>query len=289
MKVLLAESGVTWIPYYIDRLDTMMVRHRLEQLEMLQEQPSFYWRRNMACSFEEDANAKGHILEAIGVNNVLWATDYPHPDSPWPHSQEVVSNCSRPAGRGPGQDRRRERGTAVQTGGAGGSLTASRRSYWNAVGAPPEGRSPDVRRGTGTGACGTGGSVRPFSIRTAATLVLTSALVFTLTAVAGWQFGGADSPDPVRVFAGTAADAADPPADIAGIVRGASDGSIDVRTANGISRLRVPNTAVIQVLRPSTADDLRQGEWVIVGGIDDNINTFVITGVVVAAPDQVRP
>ena len=92
MQVLLAESGVTWIPYYVDRLDTMMVRHRLEQLDMLKEQPSFYWRRNMACSFEEDANAKGHILEAVGVDNVLWATDYPHPDSTWPHSQEVVSN-----------------------------------------------------------------------------------------------------------------------------------------------------------------------------------------------------
>ena len=92
MKVLLAEAGVTWIPYYVDRLDTMMVRHRLEQLEMLKEQPSFYWRRNMACSFEEDANAKGHILEAVGVDNVLWATDYPHPDSTWPHSQEVVTN-----------------------------------------------------------------------------------------------------------------------------------------------------------------------------------------------------
>ena len=92
MKVLLAEAGVTWIPYYVDRLDTMMVRHRLEQLDMLKEQPSFYWRRNMACSFEEDANAKGHILEAVGVDNVLWATDYPHPDSTWPHSQEVVSN-----------------------------------------------------------------------------------------------------------------------------------------------------------------------------------------------------
>ena len=92
MKVLLAEAGVTWIPYYLDRLDTMMVRHRLEKLEMLKEQPSFYWRRNMACSFEEDVNAKGHILDAVGVDNVLWATDYPHTDSPWPHSQEVVSN-----------------------------------------------------------------------------------------------------------------------------------------------------------------------------------------------------
>ena len=147
MKVLLAESGVTWIPYYIDRLDTMMVRHRLEQLEMLQEQPSFYWRRNMACSFEEDANAKGHILEAIGVDNVLWATDYPHPDSPWPHSQEVgVQPVRRPAGRGPGQDRRRERGTAVQTGGAGGSLTAVSPVVLERCGSAPRGALPLTSR-----------------------------------------------------------------------------------------------------------------------------------------------
>ena len=131
--------------------------------------------------------------------------------------------------------------------------------------------------------------MRAFSIRTAAVLTLIGAVVFALTTVAGWQLGGADGPDPVRVFAGTAADAADPPADIVGTVREAANGTIDVRTANGTSRLRVPSTAVVQVLRPITADDLRQGEWVIVGGVDDNINTFVITGVVVAAPDQVRP
>ena len=41
---------------------------------------------------KRDVNAKGHILDAVGVDNVLWATDYPHTDSPWPHSQEVVSN-----------------------------------------------------------------------------------------------------------------------------------------------------------------------------------------------------
>ena len=115
---------------------------------MLKEQPSFYWRRNMACSFEEDANAKGHILEAVGVDNVLWATDYPHPDSTWPHSQEVVSNLF---GGLSDVDRAKIAGgnaeTAVQTGGAGGGLAAVtpvslRRCGRSRCGPTPWGPSP---------------------------------------------------------------------------------------------------------------------------------------------------
>ena len=30
------------------------------------------------------------LLDLIGVENLMWATDYPHPDSTWPRSQEVL-------------------------------------------------------------------------------------------------------------------------------------------------------------------------------------------------------
>jgi predicted TIM-barrel fold metal-dependent hydrolase len=26
----------------------------------------------------------------IGVDNILWSSDYPHPDTTWPHSGEVI-------------------------------------------------------------------------------------------------------------------------------------------------------------------------------------------------------
>jgi predicted TIM-barrel fold metal-dependent hydrolase len=31
-----------------------------------------------------------HLIPFFGENNVLWASDYPHPDSTWPFSQEAI-------------------------------------------------------------------------------------------------------------------------------------------------------------------------------------------------------
>jgi predicted TIM-barrel fold metal-dependent hydrolase len=43
----------------------------------------------MFASFEEDEFGIRNRHD-LGVENLLWATDYPHPDSTWPHSQEVI-------------------------------------------------------------------------------------------------------------------------------------------------------------------------------------------------------
>jgi predicted TIM-barrel fold metal-dependent hydrolase len=90
LKVVLVESGLGWIPYYLGRLDKMAERHGWDELGMdLREQPSHYWRTNMYASFEEDEFGVS-VRHEIGVENLLWATDYPHPDSTWPHSQQVI-------------------------------------------------------------------------------------------------------------------------------------------------------------------------------------------------------
>ena len=90
LQVVLVEAGLGWIPYMLDRLDRMQHRHGWDHFDMpITELPSFYWRRNMAATFEEDE--LGIVLrDRIGVENLLWATDYPHPDSTWPESQQVI-------------------------------------------------------------------------------------------------------------------------------------------------------------------------------------------------------
>ena len=90
LKVVLVEAGLGWIPYYVGRLDKMVERHGWDQLGMnLPELPSHYWHQNMYASFEEDEFGIKNRHD-LGVENLLWATDYPHPDSTWPHSQEVI-------------------------------------------------------------------------------------------------------------------------------------------------------------------------------------------------------
>ena len=91
LHVVLVEAGIGWIPYYLERLDTMAENHGWDTFpdKAIKEKPSFYWHRNMAATFEEDLIGV-RLIDAIGAENLMWATDYPHPDSTWPRSQEVL-------------------------------------------------------------------------------------------------------------------------------------------------------------------------------------------------------
>ncbi len=89
LNVVLVEAGLGWIPFFLGRLDTMKERHGWDHYEMLKELPSFYWHRNMMATFEEDTFGVAQ-RQLLGVDNLMWATDYPHPDSTWPNSQKVL-------------------------------------------------------------------------------------------------------------------------------------------------------------------------------------------------------
>jgi predicted TIM-barrel fold metal-dependent hydrolase len=91
LHIVLVEAGIGWIPYFLERLDTMAGTHGWETFadHAITEKPSFYWHRNMAATFEQDTTGM-RLLDLIGIENLMWATDYPHPDSTWPHSREVL-------------------------------------------------------------------------------------------------------------------------------------------------------------------------------------------------------
>ena len=45
----------------------------------------------MAATFEQDTTGM-RLLDLIGIENLMWATDYPHPDSTWPRSRKVLED-----------------------------------------------------------------------------------------------------------------------------------------------------------------------------------------------------
>ena len=51
--------------------------------------PSEAFRRHVRATFQEDALGI-ELRHRIGVENLMWASDYPHMDSTWPRSREVV-------------------------------------------------------------------------------------------------------------------------------------------------------------------------------------------------------
>lgn len=89
LRVVLVESGLSWIPYMLDRLDRVSAKLDWPSRGMPRGKPSDYWYRNMAATFEEDELGLS-MRDRIGVENLLWATDYPHPDSTFPRSMEVI-------------------------------------------------------------------------------------------------------------------------------------------------------------------------------------------------------
>jgi predicted TIM-barrel fold metal-dependent hydrolase len=52
--------------------------------------PSEYFRRQLYATFIDDAFGVAH-RHAIGVENMLWSSDFPHSATFWPHSREKIA------------------------------------------------------------------------------------------------------------------------------------------------------------------------------------------------------
>jgi predicted TIM-barrel fold metal-dependent hydrolase len=88
LKIVLVESGLYWVPGYLAGLDRKVESGRY-QFPGLTEKPSFYFRRNMAVTFLDDPLGL-QMRHTLGVENILWSTDFPHPATTWPNSHEIV-------------------------------------------------------------------------------------------------------------------------------------------------------------------------------------------------------
>ncbi|HZU07608.1 MAG TPA: amidohydrolase family protein [Chloroflexota bacterium] len=97
LRLVLAESGIGWLPYVLEEMDDKY-RQFTEAWEVwetrggipLALRPSEYFRRQVWATFQQDAAGLA-LLSRIGEDRVMWASDYPHPDSTWPHSREVIA------------------------------------------------------------------------------------------------------------------------------------------------------------------------------------------------------
>jgi predicted TIM-barrel fold metal-dependent hydrolase len=90
LKLLYAECQIGWIPYFIERADDTWETHQWAQGESrIPNPPSFYYRRNcFGCFFKDTVGIE--LLDKIGVDNVMFETDYPHQDGTFPRSKAVA-------------------------------------------------------------------------------------------------------------------------------------------------------------------------------------------------------
>lgn len=89
LKLVLSEGGVGWIPYVLGQVDYVWERHGLWSRSKHTEPPSTQFRDHVFGCFIDDRSGAANI-RTIGVENCMIETDYPHSDSSWPNTQELV-------------------------------------------------------------------------------------------------------------------------------------------------------------------------------------------------------
>ena len=88
LKFVLVENEISWLPFFITQYDKYAERGiRDTPLKML---PSEYFHRQIYVTFFNDS-AAGWFLPSWGVDNCMWSNDYPHPNSTWPHSRDIIA------------------------------------------------------------------------------------------------------------------------------------------------------------------------------------------------------
>jgi predicted TIM-barrel fold metal-dependent hydrolase len=96
LKVVCVEADAGWVPHYMYRMDHAFKRHRnwLPPGQELSKLPSEYFRENIYTTFQDDWVAF-QVANLMNWKRLLWANDFPHSDSTWPWSQEMLAEHSR--------------------------------------------------------------------------------------------------------------------------------------------------------------------------------------------------
>lgn len=94
LRLDFAENQIGWIPHFLEQADQRYERHwqwaeRLLGVERLERRPSEYIREHCYWGFQHD-RVGVEMRHHMGVDRLIWANDFPHQESDWPHSLDVI-------------------------------------------------------------------------------------------------------------------------------------------------------------------------------------------------------
>jgi predicted TIM-barrel fold metal-dependent hydrolase len=89
LKLVFVEPGLGWVAWYLFIVDDLVQRQGYTFPE-ISELPSYYFHRNVHLTFIDEPDAVNLLRHRIGLDNILWSSDYPHPVTSWPNSRTLV-------------------------------------------------------------------------------------------------------------------------------------------------------------------------------------------------------
>ncbi|HUP73008.1 MAG TPA: amidohydrolase family protein [Acidimicrobiales bacterium] len=88
LKIGLVETSAGWLPSFVEQLDALYLQHRWLGNNTLRRLPSEYARQ---VKISVDRELQGiKYRDHIGVDNLMFGTDYPHIGSFWPHTRQYL-------------------------------------------------------------------------------------------------------------------------------------------------------------------------------------------------------
>jgi predicted TIM-barrel fold metal-dependent hydrolase len=89
LKMISVENDIGRIPNYLKRMEWYSYRFgpRYPQMKL---NAADYWKRQVYATFQDDVPGV-RCRDLIGVDKLMWGSDYPHFDSTWPKSQEAIA------------------------------------------------------------------------------------------------------------------------------------------------------------------------------------------------------
>jgi predicted TIM-barrel fold metal-dependent hydrolase len=91
LPVVCVEADAGWVPHYMYRMDHAFKRHRywLKPGAELSRLPSEYFAENIYVTFQDD-HVAFQVTGLCNPRRLMWASDFPHSDSTWPWSRQVI-------------------------------------------------------------------------------------------------------------------------------------------------------------------------------------------------------
>ena len=116
LKMVSVESGIGWVPFMLEAMDYELEENAPAHFEKLAKLPSEYFQSNWYATFwfETGRGDLQHLIDAVGEDNIMFETDFPHPTCLHPDPVEGRQREDRDAPpRDPAQDHGRQRRRAL--------------------------------------------------------------------------------------------------------------------------------------------------------------------------------
>ncbi|MCA9774316.1 MAG: amidohydrolase, partial [Myxococcales bacterium] len=95
LKFVVTELGANWVPELKALMDQRFERNHFtaklaEYRQCLKMKPSEYFDRNCWVGASVTTRADIEIRDKIGLGNIMWGSDFPHPEGAWPHTRKFL-------------------------------------------------------------------------------------------------------------------------------------------------------------------------------------------------------